>query len=485
MSLEEQPGNIQAPKFWFLCSISLISGGVLASSIWVFTPYSFWLDELYSVTAANEGLSSLHSIILSDVHPPLYPVMLKLWVMIFGDSELSTRALSLGFALAAAIYLHSKTSKYGTFFCTLALLFFTTNWLFSFYANEVRAYSMMLFFATLLATNIPSENKKPSLMFYASSFLLSLTHYFGFLMTVVTLVVYALRQFKQPRLLFPVFSVGVLCVAWPIYHMITGDLLNKTDGNFWIKVDGVLDSFRIAATAYVPKTEKIGGAILFLGLLFAAAITRRNSKTLSISNYAFLAHANITAIISLIFLVLVAVIDFWSPMSTVRNYIVLLPFLSLSLAGTFVFLTQKYPKTGKIFLSLLIVYCSLALMGSFRQTYVKSIGIDDWRGASLFIKNNHDSKNIYFIMHDKTNMWKRLVANFYLKKFSNGELNAKPYVIGKTKLELPAIILVAHLSDNQVDKLEKEIDIFAATQSYKRGIPIDFRSGSVGVYLTN
>jgi len=82
-------------------------------------------------------------------------------------------------------------------------------------------------------------------------------------------------------------------------------------------------------------------------------------------------------------------------------------------------------------------------------------------------------------------MWNRLVAFFYLKKFSNGELNAKPYVIGKTKLELPAVILVAHLSDNQVDKLEKEIDIFAATQSYKRRIPIDFRSGSVGVCLTN
>ena len=100
--------NLQVPKILLGIIITLILGGLLNSSMWIFKPYSFWLDELYSVTAASENIKSLHSILIGDVHPPLYQIFLKLWILIFGDSELSTRSLSLLFAISASAYIYSK-----------------------------------------------------------------------------------------------------------------------------------------------------------------------------------------------------------------------------------------------------------------------------------------------------------------------------------------------------------------------------------------
>jgi len=474
--------NLQVPKILLGIIITLILGGLLNSSMWIFKPYSFWLDELYSVTAASENIKSLHSILIGDVHPPLYQIFLKLWMLIFGDSELSTRSLSLVFAISASAYIYSK-KKYGNLFCLIVLLFFNTNWLYAFYANEARSYSMMLFFATLLAINLPAKNEKPSLVFYVSSILLSLTHYFGLLMTGVTLALYILTNLKRLKLIFPIFIVGILCLLWPIYHMIVGEILSKSNGNFWIQTGGIFDSFRIAAQGYLPKTEYIGGVLLIVGLFFSIAITKIKSKPI---NTAFLTLTHTASIISLIFLILIALIDKWSSMSTVRNYIVLLPFLSISIAGTTVYLINKYKEFGKICLAMLLLYCSLSLKISFNEISNKSVGQQDWRGASLFIKNNHDGKNIYYL-GSETNKWQYLVSNFYLKKFSNSKLQAKPLYdnIDETKLNKPFMLLFGPLGGSDADKLKKEMNALGAVQSYKRGIPIDLVEGQIGVFVKN
>jgi len=60
------------PSTWNISTyiaIFLAVGGILASSLWIFSAYSYWIDELYSVTAGNETFSSLFSLILWDVHP--------------------------------------------------------------------------------------------------------------------------------------------------------------------------------------------------------------------------------------------------------------------------------------------------------------------------------------------------------------------------------------------------------------------------------
>ena len=67
---------------WGYVALLFLAAGVVVSAFTLASPYSYWLDELYSVTASNENFSSLHRIILHDLHPPLYQLLLKGWTTI-------------------------------------------------------------------------------------------------------------------------------------------------------------------------------------------------------------------------------------------------------------------------------------------------------------------------------------------------------------------------------------------------------------------
>ena len=49
--------------------------------------YSYWFDELATVSQASLPLPELFRSILFDVHPPLYPLIISAWGNVFGLSE--------------------------------------------------------------------------------------------------------------------------------------------------------------------------------------------------------------------------------------------------------------------------------------------------------------------------------------------------------------------------------------------------------------
>ena len=61
---------------------------------------SFWIDEGISVGIAHHALSSIPHVLHQDGAPPLYYMLLHVWIALFGDSERATHALSLLFSLA-------------------------------------------------------------------------------------------------------------------------------------------------------------------------------------------------------------------------------------------------------------------------------------------------------------------------------------------------------------------------------------------------
>ena len=60
----------------------------------------FWIDEGISVGIAHEHWSSIPHLLREDGSPPLYYMLLGIWVRLFGDSEAATHTLSLVFGLA-------------------------------------------------------------------------------------------------------------------------------------------------------------------------------------------------------------------------------------------------------------------------------------------------------------------------------------------------------------------------------------------------
>ena len=59
-----------------------------------------WIDEGLSIGIAHHGLTDIPGVLRQDGSPPLYYLLLHVWIEVFGDGEARTHALSLLFALA-------------------------------------------------------------------------------------------------------------------------------------------------------------------------------------------------------------------------------------------------------------------------------------------------------------------------------------------------------------------------------------------------
>ncbi len=85
---------------WGIPAITCIA--VLAGTILRFWPRSsLWLDEALSVNIAALPLGDLTEALRHDGHPPLYYLLLHVWMKVFGDSDWAVRALSGVISLAS------------------------------------------------------------------------------------------------------------------------------------------------------------------------------------------------------------------------------------------------------------------------------------------------------------------------------------------------------------------------------------------------
>jgi len=110
-----------------------------------------WLDEAYGVNLVRRPLGALIEQLSLESTPPLYYLLLDLWIHCFGTSALAVRSLSTAFSLAgialigliAVRYLSVRTAA-----MAMTLLAFTP--LHVYYAQEVRMYSLLALFGTAL-----------------------------------------------------------------------------------------------------------------------------------------------------------------------------------------------------------------------------------------------------------------------------------------------------------------------------------------------
>ncbi|MBE7560452.1 glycosyltransferase family 39 protein [bacterium] len=116
---------------------------------------SLWSDEAISVRLARLPALELIRTTAEDVHPPLYYLLLKLWMQMFGESEAALRSLSwvLGVAalpLAYRVFRRLAPDEHGLAPATTALLAFGD--MHAYYSLEVRNYALVAFLG-LLATD--------------------------------------------------------------------------------------------------------------------------------------------------------------------------------------------------------------------------------------------------------------------------------------------------------------------------------------------
>ena len=112
----------------------------------------FWVDEGISVGISSQPFGSIPDVLRQDGSPPLYYLLLNVWMSLFGSSEAATHILSLGFALACVpAGLWAGWSLFGRRVGWMCAGLMALNPFLAYYANETRMYTLLVLLG-LLAT---------------------------------------------------------------------------------------------------------------------------------------------------------------------------------------------------------------------------------------------------------------------------------------------------------------------------------------------
>ncbi|HVF48816.1 MAG TPA: glycosyltransferase family 39 protein, partial [Pyrinomonadaceae bacterium] len=178
--------------------------------LWRLNGSCLWFDELFGVHAARHGWGGMFGFVVADIiHPPLFYVLLKLWIALGGESLSWLRLLPALTAIATLVpfALLCRELRLRPVELNLAMLLFALNGYLIKYAQEVRMYSLLLFLAVcslwifVRYYNSPRVLKKHLAALLSVNLLLVYTHYYGWLLVAaqfVFLLIYAARRKLLP-----------------------------------------------------------------------------------------------------------------------------------------------------------------------------------------------------------------------------------------------------------------------------------------------
>jgi len=111
-----------------------------------------WLDESITVKQASQSLVGVVQTIAEGVHPPLFHILVHLWMTVFGQSEIAVRSFSVLVGVAAIpVAYWAGTRLYDRRTGLIAMGAAALSPYLIWYSQEARMYSM-LFLAGLLST---------------------------------------------------------------------------------------------------------------------------------------------------------------------------------------------------------------------------------------------------------------------------------------------------------------------------------------------
>ena len=431
-----------------ICAVSLI-----LASRGLFRGYSYWADELYSISASLDSWRSLiKGWILEDVHPPLYQVVLKLWMSSFGSSEIATRLLSFGFSFITLLALSVDAIAGLKWRRILALALVGVSPSFAYYSQETRSYSLVLALSTIatlagleLRSSADSHEtvgiksqRVLSLIYYVGCILLSLTHFFGWLYVfALSVITFFERRIEAAR--FRSILLILVISIWPALHVVVGTLANRTGGNFWIKVSPpVLGTINIYLKGCLPFMAYTGSPYLFVGswamvAVFIAVVTGswkeirsflvqsgRSMEVLWLISQRFL-------LLSLaLVLGLMSVIDQHTPMSTSRNYIVLLPQQCFCFQmPTNLARSKRFRKlSGSAALLLAGIAIGLLVRQSWIDLSSKLGPIQNWKQLAVYVRESGVCSGGCFVMgtHNLHNYYFKDIPMLYPLALQKGAM---------------------------------------------------------------
>lgn len=243
--------KIKNPNFLLVISIIAIIGGIIRA--YNITYASLWIDELYTMFAVHPSVGFMEMLDgQRALQPPLYFVVLWVWVKLFTYSEFSARLLSVLIGVVSIItsgYLGRKIKNEWVGIGMALLVAFNRAQLF--YSVEARFYVFVYLFAALsllLYWDI-LQKKYNSIFPYGVKGVVDATlcyfHHFGILFVFAQFCFDLFLLFKEKNVklflykLRAYFIAAFLYLPWIIWGLSQGLAVKK----YWLKNIDVIDYF--------------------------------------------------------------------------------------------------------------------------------------------------------------------------------------------------------------------------------------------------
>ncbi|WP_428937526.1 glycosyltransferase family 39 protein [Fontivita pretiosa] len=268
--------------------LGLILAAAAGLRLYGLTRYSLWADEFASIQFSNgravshfdfpsdrilrpgpdvtsarsaRPVSAIWQALRTDTHPPLYPLVLRLWRLAFGDGDAPARSLSLVCSLLAIALLYDTARLlHGTTTALWAALIMAMAVPQIEYAQEVRGYAMLsMFYLAAANATVRIERLGATLprAAWLTLWLLGamLTHYYG-VGAVLAVGMYALIRLRagqqSPLPEAPHASataarqamfaaIGAVVAAIAIFALVCGPLLVAQRANFHNNMTWIAD----------------------------------------------------------------------------------------------------------------------------------------------------------------------------------------------------------------------------------------------------
>lgn len=266
--------------------------------LWNLTASCLWFDEIFSVHAAEHDWTSLFWFVAQDlIHPPLFYVLLKIWIGIGGENLFWLRLFSVVFSTAALapFCLLCRQLKINFSTLALALAFFAVNGALIKYAQEVRMYGVLLCFslASLWLFVRFLNSGKGFAALTIINVLLVYTHYFGWLIVLNEIVAVAIFQRANLKRIFIMTAAAAISFLPWVLMIWRASRLNADFGQNlgWAEkpnaetvlqfVFDLLEPFYFQQTSADPTTIRFITVPLLILLLTALVLFVFGRKNLS------------------------------------------------------------------------------------------------------------------------------------------------------------------------------------------------------------
>ncbi|MCU1772297.1 glycosyltransferase family 39 protein [Pseudomonas sp. 13B_3.2_Bac1] len=290
-----------------------------------------WLDEAFSVAVSDPDNSfiDVFRATLSDVHPPFYQILLWAYYHCFGFSEFSGRYLSagLGVLLIPSVFVLGRKlldERVALVFAWLVAI----NYFLIGYSHETRSYALLVFL-TVVSFIVFLRCVRQSGFFdfccySVVSALLVNTHYYGYLIVLVqaSWVFCSLLEKSLPAGVFYRFMGAGFFTALTFVPGFSYTKRALARHDFWISPPEDMFFFRIFLVYFGDAFLAFLAAMIFIAGFILFTINDQRKEPFRLLVFWLVLGVAVPYICSVYFL----------PVTTYRNFIILLPAVLLVMA---------------------------------------------------------------------------------------------------------------------------------------------------------